>query len=109
MGYTVVEAGSAEEALTVAGGVRSLDLVITDVVLPGMSGQKLVRRLAASRPKLPALFITGYTADSVGEEATYGTPVEYLLKPFTPETLLANARRLLDAAAASRPKQRVAS
>ena len=76
IGYSVVEAGSAEAAYTLAHSVERLDLVITDLVMPGASGQSLAARLHAERPELRMLFITGDAAHSVAGTETV------LRKPF---------------------------
>jgi DNA-binding response OmpR family regulator len=88
--YRVLEAGSAEEAFTVAQG-QSIDLLITDVMLPGIHGPELARRMQQTAPRLKTLFISGFT----GEEKV---PVggQFLAKPFTLGALLEKVRAALD-------------
>lgn len=98
-GYVVYEADDAEHAediIEARGG--EIDLIITDVVLPGMSGKDLVERLAGAHPGIPALFMSGYTRD-VMESHGVPTGVPFLQKPFSPEALLLIVREVLDAPA----------
>ena len=95
-GYVVYEADDgehAEDIIVARGG--EIDLIITDVVLPGMSGKDLVERLAAAYPGIPALFMSGYTRDVI---ENHGVPagVAFLQKPFSPEALLLKVREVLD-------------
>jgi two-component system cell cycle sensor histidine kinase/response regulator CckA len=96
-GYVVLEARHGVDALRVAE--RHLDdihLMITDVVMPHMSGRDLAKRLSAGRPKMKVLFMSGYTDHAVmNRDATPGTA--FLQKPFTPETLVRKVRNVLDA------------
>ncbi len=92
--YQVFEAPTGEAALLQARTAVSLDLLVTDVILPGITGTELARRL----PHLPVLFITGYTDDAVLE-----TDQSILRKPFTLPELTYRVRELLDPAA---PKTR---
>jgi PAS domain S-box-containing protein len=94
-GYTVLQAPSGGEAVQVAsdhsGGI---DLLITDMVMPGMSGQELVRRMQESRQKLRVIFMSGYS-DAAGEAATKdGGPI-VLSKPFSRSALLQAVRQAL--------------
>jgi len=89
-GYRVLEAGSAEEALTVAQG-QAVDLLITDVMLPGTRGPELARRMQQAAPRLRTLFISGYT----GEERV-PPGARFLAKPFTLAVLLQKVREALE-------------
>ncbi|TNC70891.1 PAS domain-containing protein [Rubellimicrobium roseum] len=86
LGYRVAEASGGEEALSVAQGAHAPDLVVTDVVMPGMDGVALAARLRAERPDLPILFMTGHA----GTRALAGEVV--LRKPFSEDEL---SRRIL--------------
>jgi two-component system cell cycle sensor histidine kinase/response regulator CckA len=96
-GYDVVEASDAEAALAECDkrGHR-IDLVLTEVVMPQMSGLELGRSLAAREPHLKVLYMSGYR-DALARAAPDGTAETLLLKPFTPEVLLSRVREVLDA------------
>jgi PAS domain S-box-containing protein len=96
-GYQVIPAASGEEALAIAGQERQLiDLVVTDVVMPGMTGREVVDELRRSRPRVPALFVSGYTQDAILQRGVLDSGMAFLPKPFTPSTLVARVRALLD-------------
>jgi PAS domain S-box-containing protein len=100
-GYTVLEAGNGELAEEIARTRRGdIDLIVTDVVLPGMSGRELVERLSAARPGVPALFMSGYTQEIVDQHGVLRSGLSFLQKPFTPKDLLMKVRELLDGHAA---------
>jgi len=88
--YRVLEAGSAEQALNIAQG-QSIDLLITDVMLPGIHGPELARRMQQTAPRLKTLFISGYT----GEE-NVPAGARFLAKPFTLGSLLEKVRAALE-------------
>jgi signal transduction histidine kinase/ActR/RegA family two-component response regulator len=95
LGYRVVEARNGVEACLVATPyINKLKLLLTDIVMPGMSGTELARHLRVVKPELRILFISGYT-DDVGIGAG-DTAIAYLQKPFTPEALAGVVRQLLD-------------
>lgn len=81
LGFTVIEAHSAEAAETLAHAQDKIDMLVTDVVMGGASGPELVRRMRADRPGMPALYITGYASGIALDDA----PV--LSKPFTDQAL----------------------
>jgi PAS domain S-box-containing protein len=96
-GYVVYEADDgehAEDIIEARGG--GIDLIITDVVLPGMSGRELVERLAAAYPGIPALFMSGYTRDVIDNHGVLHAGLAFLQKPFSPEALLRKVREVLD-------------
>jgi PAS domain S-box-containing protein len=95
-GYTVLDAADAAEAETIARGHRGIDLLLTDVVMPGDSGPQLAERLLGERPSLRVLFMSGYTDDTVIRHGLLPEGVAYLQKPFTPEGLAVKLRRVLD-------------
>ena len=76
--------------------VRPFDVLVTDVVMPQMSGQQLAKELLSTRPDLKVLFISGYTDNSLLRERTLGTTMTMLQKPFTPAQLVQKVRELLD-------------
>jgi PAS domain S-box-containing protein len=97
LGYQVVSALRAEDALRVAAGHSGpLDLVISDVVLPGLGGPAFVEQLRAVRPGLPALFISGYTGDAMLQRGIVEEGAAVLAKPFAPEALGRRVRQVLD-------------
>jgi signal transduction histidine kinase/CheY-like chemotaxis protein len=99
LGYRVLEAREGRAALTLAETHPGpIDLLLSDVVMPGMSGTELHRRLAARRPGLRALMISGYSDDSVSRHGAAAADVEFIQKPFSPWALATRLRGLLDAA-----------
>ena len=98
-GHRVLVAGSGAEALGILEGEPGpLHLVVTDVVMPGMSGKALVDALRTRRPGLRALFVSGYPQEVIARRGVLDSGIEFLAKPFTPATLVARVRALLDAA-----------
>jgi len=92
----VLEAERGEAALAAAGGARDLRLLITDVVMPDMSGRELARELQRRCPGLKVLFISGYTDESIASHGVLDPGVELLEKPFTAEALARRVREILD-------------
>jgi signal transduction histidine kinase/ActR/RegA family two-component response regulator len=101
LGYRVVEAASGDEVLAAARDT-AVDLLITDVVLPGMKGPEISRRVQALRPGLPTLFISGYTASVLGSQGVLDPGVHFLQKPFTLQDLARKVAEVLRAAGAAR-------
>jgi two-component system, cell cycle sensor histidine kinase and response regulator CckA len=95
-GYKVVEAQDGEVGLAAANRYEGkIDLVITDVVMPGLSGRELVERLAKTRPETKVLYLSGYTEDAVISEGTLGSGTAFLQKPFTLQNLSKKVREVL--------------
>jgi CheY-like chemotaxis protein len=98
-GYRVLAAGSGAEALAVAEREpRPIGLLVSDVVMPGMSGPVLASTLGRKRPGLKVLLVSGYTRDAILERSALPPGTELLEKPFTPARLLERVRALLDTA-----------
>ncbi len=97
-GYRVLEAANGAEALRVAAEHHGpLDLLLTDIVMPGMNGRELAEALAATRPDTLCLFVSGYTEDSAVRHGAETSGLTFLQKPFSPTTLLGRVRDVLDA------------
>ena len=95
-GFTVLEAATGPEALSVAQRAsRPIDLVITDVVLPGMSGGELAERMRAERPALRVLFTSGHSDEAIGRHGVSRTDSTFLQKPFTYEAFVDKVREAL--------------
>jgi PAS domain S-box-containing protein len=93
-GYTVLQASCPNDALDLSlGHAGKIDLLVTDVVMPQMSGRVLAERLAAARPEMKLLFISGYSEDGV---LTSSSQASLLRKPFTPAALSQKVRQILD-------------
>jgi Response regulator containing CheY-like receiver, AAA-type ATPase, and DNA-binding domains len=73
-----------------------IDLVLTDVVMPGMNGRGLVERLAGIRPRMKSLYMSGYTDDDIIRRGFIEPSKSFLQKPFTSEALLQTVRKVLD-------------
>jgi PAS domain S-box-containing protein len=96
-GYRVLEAEDGADALRLARKHQGeIDLVVTDVVMPGMGGPALVERLRRTQPGVPALFISGYTDDPLTPEAIASPANGFLQKPFSPRRLARKVREALD-------------
>ncbi len=96
-GYTVVDAPDGPTALDVAARHRGgIDLLVTDVVMPRMSGRELAERLAPARPRMKVLYTSGYTDDAMVRQGVLTAGVAFLQKPFVPETLARKVREVLD-------------
>ena len=88
-GYRVLEADGPAAAEHIASNVEiAIDLLLTDVVMPGMNGAELARRLRELRPELVTLFMTGYADSEIRQPATHGVPQKHIQKPFTVNGLL---------------------
>jgi CheY-like chemotaxis protein len=98
-GYHVIEAEHAEEALRLCDELKGpLHLLLTDVVMPKMSGRALAERVVALQPKIKVLFMSGYTDDAVLRHGVGDMGAAFLQKPLTPNNLTRKVREVLDAA-----------
>jgi two-component system cell cycle sensor histidine kinase/response regulator CckA len=97
VGYRIVEAQNGEDAAAlVGGGEQTIDLVLTDVILPGMSGPDLVQQIQKLQPSLRVLYMSGYAGAQISKHGIL-EGAEFLEKPFTKESLLGQIRKILGA------------
>jgi len=94
-GYRVLLASNAKEAEQLSVSAGSFDLLITDAVMPNITGAELARRLRAAHPGLKVLFISGYTEDSPGRDDVGGDGAAFLQKPFSADSLGRKIRQML--------------
>src|SRR4030042_1521468 len=97
-GYTVLEAQHGQEALDICEHYSGpIHLMVTDVVMPQMSGKELAEQLAPNRPEMKILYMSGYPDNSIVQHGVLEPGTEFLQKPFTLNTLEAKVREILDA------------
>jgi two-component system cell cycle sensor histidine kinase/response regulator CckA len=98
-GYTVIEARNGQEALKLAAGHSAeIDLLVTDLVMPGMTGQQLAALLQQQQAGLCVIFMSGYSEHAATEAAQSGSSVRILTKPFNRAALLRAVREVLGVA-----------
>jgi PAS domain S-box-containing protein len=96
-GYVVLEASNGDDALKICAGHKGkIDLLVTDVMMPRMSGRELADRLTALRPDLRVLYVSGYTDDAMLSSGSFPSGTAFLQKPFTLGSLLGKVREVLD-------------
>jgi CheY-like chemotaxis protein len=96
-GYTVLVAGSGGAALALARAHSgTIDLLVTDVVMPQMSGTQVAQQLSATRPGVKVLYISGYTENTTVHRDVLEQGIAFLAKPFTPSVLAHKVREVLD-------------
>ena len=96
-GYTVLEGATPDEVLSVAHAHEGpVQLLLTDVVMPRMSGRELARQVTALRPELKVLYMSGYTDEAVAHDGVLEPGAEFVQKPFTADALLRKVRLVLD-------------
>jgi len=97
LGYTVLAAEDPEQALSLAAQhLDNIELLITDVIMPGMSGRHMAQRLSDLRPTIKHIFISGFTADIIAQQGVLEEGVNFLPKPFGRDALARKVREVLD-------------
>jgi signal transduction histidine kinase/CheY-like chemotaxis protein len=96
LGYDVLDAGSGDDALRLMDQHRTIALLLTDVVMPGMNGRKLAEQARARQPALKVLFMTGYSRNAIVHQGRLDPGVDLIQKPLTSDQLAATVRRILD-------------
>ena len=96
-GYKILIAATGEDAIAIASQEQGpIHLLLTDVVMPGISGRQLADSLTAYRPEVKVLYMSGYTADLMADHGVLESGISLLEKPFTKEDLLRGVRCQLD-------------
>jgi CheY-like chemotaxis protein len=104
-GYRVLEGANGFDALSAAEGFAgAIDLLVTDVIMPGMTGRELAQRMVRVRPGLKVLYMSGYSDDLLAKDGLTSGSLSYLPKPFAPAEL---ARKVREVLGGSRPKGRI--
>ncbi|HPN84421.1 MAG TPA: response regulator, partial [Victivallales bacterium] len=97
MGYNVLPAASPEEAIQISENHEvEIKLLITDLIMPGMNGYELAKKLSETRPTMKKLFMSGYATDIIGKNGLIEEGTNFLPKPFALEDLAAAVRNILD-------------
>jgi two-component system, cell cycle sensor histidine kinase and response regulator CckA len=95
-GYTVIEAEDGKSAITIASAYQSkIDVLITDLVMPGMNGRELANWMEQARPATKVLYLSGYTEDAIVHQGVLDTGTAFLQKPFTLQALCRKVREVL--------------
>ena len=96
----MLEAANADAAIMLCDNTNGdkIDLLLTDVVMPGMSGNEMSRVLLVKHPDMPVLYMSGYTDDAIVQHGVLEAGINFLQKPFTPAALAVKVREVLDAA-----------
>jgi len=102
-GYRVIGADSPKKAEEIAAKrAQEIDLVLTDVIMPSMSGRELVKKLLAQNAKMRVLYMSGYTDNVIAQGGVLEEGLAFLQKPFTPRALVQKVREVLDAGVVAR-------
>jgi two-component system cell cycle sensor histidine kinase/response regulator CckA len=97
LGYVVIPANSPAAALTASASCSDpIDLLITDVIMPEMSGRELADQITAQCPQVKCLFMSGYPADFIANRGVLDAGINFLQKPFSLDTLATRVRAALD-------------
>ena len=104
-GYSVIEAASGVEAIEKIGDHQVVDLLITDIIMPGMRGWELAQKLSSTRTGLKVLYISGHTDTDLINEGALLEGGTFLEKPFRPEMLLQKVQEILNSGTAKAAKK----
>ena len=97
LGYKMIEAGNGDEALTVCKDFEEkIDLLLTDVIMPGMSGRVLAEILLVERPGLQVLYMSGYTDNVIAQQGVLEEGIFFINKPLVPSILSRKVREVLE-------------
>jgi two-component system, cell cycle sensor histidine kinase and response regulator CckA len=95
LGYTVLVAADGASALELCGRQPSIDLLLTDVMMPGIGGLELTRLLLEQRPTLKAIYMSGFGPEVIAQQGAINPTVPFLAKPFTVAALGSKIRGVL--------------
>ncbi|NLH48086.1 MAG: PAS domain S-box protein [Myxococcales bacterium] len=97
LGYRILSAADGQQALEIAGQhPERIDLLLTDVIMPGMNGQQLAERLTQIHPESKVLFTSGYTEDAIAHHGVIDAGLHFIGKPYTPQNLARKIREVLE-------------
>ena len=103
-GFHVLQASDGQDALLQAKHAGTIDLLLTDVIMPGLNGKEVADRLTVLRPGIKVLFISGYSEEVIAHRGVLDAGVDYLPKPFTPDALATKVREILGSRDQPRPR-----
>lgn len=97
LGYKVMSFTNVDEAIEIAEKEPQIDLLVTDVIMPGLSGKEVAQNIKRHHPNMPVLFISGYTADTISQEGIMEEGIHFLQKPFNQISLSHKIREAMNA------------